>query len=148
MQTIQSHAVAFSVPDIITMTARLAQVLASEVDLLQGMKMKEVAELQEEKRTLTSALEQQKSIVRISPEVMGSVSDDEKLELSQVVELFNTVLKENHRQLVIAREVNQRVVNAITDAVNEKSGNPVYTAYGTQQAPRNAGISVTLNETI
>ena len=147
METIEAQAIHFSVGDIITMTARLAQVLANEADLLQEMKMKEISELQDEKMKLTTALEKQKQVVRGQPEILASVTQEERQELGRVVELFNVVLNENHRKLQTARAVNQRVVQAITETVREKSGNPIYTMSGITQAHRNTGISVTLNQT-
>lgn len=137
----------FSVNDIIALTARLAQVLAQEADLLQEMKVSKIADLQKEKLVLTAALEVQKRQFDKDPSLMDGVTQEEKEDLKAVVGIFNTILEENHRRLLMAKEVNQRVVEAITEVVTETSNQGVYNDKGTADGSGHA-LSVTLNKTI
>lgn len=135
------------VESIITLTTRLAQVLAEEVDLLADMRVRDIAKLQKEKLQLLEALEAQKRFIDRNPEIMEDISDEEALELAQIVEIFQTVMKENHRRLLIAREVNRTVVEAIAEAVHEAGSNGIYDRKG--MTDRSDGsLSMSLNQTI
>ena len=138
----------FNVNDIITLTARLAQVLAQEADYLQEMRVSKIADLQKEKLLLTAALDVQKRQFEKDNTLMDDVTEQEREDLTAVIEIFDTILAENHRRLLMAKEVNQRIVEAITDVVTETSNNGVYNDKGTPDAPGRDSLSVTLNKTI
>ncbi len=135
------------VDSVIALTARLAQVLAEEADLLAEMRVREIEGLQKEKLQLLEALEAQKRFLDRNPELMASISDEECLELAQIIEIFQTVMKENHRRLLIAREVNRKVVEAITEVVAEANKNGMYDHKGLPDKLE-GGISMSLNQTI
>lgn len=143
-----SPQVVFNVNDMITLTAKLAQVLAQEADYLQEMKISKIADLQKEKLLLTSALELQKKHLEKDPYIMGHISPEEKEDLRTVVGIFDAILRENHRRLLTAKEVNMRVVEAITDVVTETSNQGVYNEKGAPDAVGRDALSVTLNKTI
>lgn len=135
------------VDSVITLTARLAQVLAEEADLLAEMRVREIEGLQKEKLQLLGALEAQKRFIDRNPEVLADISDEEYLELAQIIEIFQSVMKENHRRLLIAREVNRKVVEAITEVVADAAKNGMYDKKGMPE--RAAGsLSMSLNQTI
>jgi len=132
---------------VIALTARLAQVLAEEADLLAEMRVREIEGLQKEKLQLLDALEAQKRYIDRNPEILVDVSDDDCLELAQIIEIFQTVMKENHRRLLIAREVNRKVVEAITEVMADAAKNGMYDKKG--MPDRVAGsLSMSLNQTI
>lgn len=135
------------VDSVIALTARLAQVLAEEADLLAEMRVREIEGLQKEKLQLLEALEAQKRFLDRNPELMAAISDEECLELAQIIEIFQTVMKENHRRLLIAREVNRKVVEAITEVVAEANKNGMYDHKGLPDKLE-GGISMSLNQTI
>ncbi len=135
------------VESVIALTARLAQVLAEEADLLAEMRVREIEGLQKEKLQLLEALEAQKRFLDRNPEIMAEVSDEDCLELAQIIEIFQTVMKENHRRLLIAREVNRKVVEAIADVMADANKNGMYDKKGMPE--RLAGnLSMSLNQTI
>jgi flagellar biosynthesis/type III secretory pathway chaperone len=133
--------------DIITLTARLAQLLAEEVDQLGGMKIAKVRELQKEKLFILSALEAHKRILEKHPHLSETIPSRDKSDLEAVVRVFEDILEENHRRLMVAREVNQRVVNAITEVVRDNSMSKVYGAKGVTGALGGDSLSITLNHT-
>ena len=75
------------------------------------------------------------------------MTDEQALELAQIIEIFQSVMKENHRRLLIAREVNRKVVEAISDAVSEANQHQVYDNTGAPEMSQSA-IAVSLNKQI
>ena len=134
--------------DICTLTARLAQVLAEEVDLLNDMKLQDVEKLQEEKLFLLDALESYKKIVKRQPELSESIPSQDKQDLKDVVHVFEDILQQNHRKLQMAKEVNEQVVKAIRDVVTEKAQTPYYGNSGIVGTTSFENSSVTLNEQV
>ncbi len=134
--------------DIITLTARLAQIMAEEVDLLKQMNLKKIAALQEEKLFLTQALEANKKLLKRHPDLSEQIPSRDKADLAEVVEVFEAILEENHRKLQMAKEVNQQVVNAIREAVREQASTRCYNSNGQRPMNPYAAVSVTLNQAI
>ncbi|MFO1242363.1 MAG: hypothetical protein U1E36_04080 [Rickettsiales bacterium] len=132
---------------IMLLTARLAQVLAEETDLLTAMRVSDIEKLQREKVLLVDALEKQKRLIESRPELLSTMTDEQALELAQIIEIFQSVMKENHRRLLIAREVNRKVVEAISDAVSEANQHQVYDNTGAPEMSQSA-IAVSLNKQI
>lgn len=133
--------------DIIHLTVRLAQVLAEEVDLLGAMKVKKIEALQKEKQFLTSALEAHKKILKKNPDLIATIPSQDRRELESVVNIFEDILEENHRRLLRAKEVNMKIVQAVTEAVREHSVSNVYGDTGISGALGQESISITLNQT-
>lgn len=136
-----------SIPNVMALTGRLAQVLAQEADYLAEMKIKEIEPLQKEKIWLTKALDVQLQRVRKFPELLDNLDPDDCDELHHLVSVFNVIMNENHNRLLAAKEANQRVIEAITEAVNEQNRKPTYTEEGLTESQQDS-ISVTLNKTI
>ncbi len=145
-QAIQAHQ--FRLSDVSTLTARLAQILAEEVDLLGAMKVSQIEALQKEKQFLVSALEAQKTLVSRNPHVLDTIPSQDRDEFESLTEVFNDILEENHRRLQQAREVNQSVVKAITKVVKEHAASRYYNSYGVKDIAPKEVISVTLNKKI
>lgn len=133
---------------IITVTARLAQLLAEEVDLLTDMKVSKIEALQNEKLYLTNALEAQKKLINKHPALLDTIPSQDKNDLQEVVDVFNNILEENHRKLLLAKEINHKIVQAITSVVKESSLSKTYDDQGITGAAPYETLSVTLNQTI
>lgn len=138
----------FRAQDVVTLTARLAQLLAEEVDLLGEMKIKKIEELQKEKTFLTNALEAQRRVIERHPYVIDTIPSTDKNDLQKVFEVFQDILEENHRKLLLAKEVNHKVVQAITDVVKETTQSRTYNGSGYTGAAAFNTLSVTLNQTV
>jgi len=136
------------IQDVITLTARLAQLLAEEVDLLGDMKVSKIEALQQEKLFLVSALEAQRKLVDKHPHLLETIPSQDKKDLQEVVDVFNEILEENHRKLLMAKEVNHKIVEAITAVVKENTQSRAYGAKGVTTNIPYETLSVTLNKTI
>jgi flagellar biosynthesis/type III secretory pathway chaperone len=135
------------VEGIIALTARLSQVLAQEVEYLADMQIKELEGLQKEKTQLLDALESQKRHIDTHPHLLALLTDDDCLELAQIIEIFQGIMKENHRRLLIAREVNLKVTEAIINAVNEDAKTASYTHEGSAGKSKES-ISMTVDRSV
>ena len=132
---------------VMAITARLAQVLAEEADLLADMKVKDIVPLQKEKLTLARALDLQIQRVQKNPELLDEITEEEREDLRDLAGVFDEIKAENFRRLLSAKEVNQRVVEAIMEAVNAQNRKPTYTEEGVNDRQFDA-ISVTLDKKI
>lgn len=135
-------------PDMIAITARLAQLLAEEVDCLDEMRIHDIEDLQEEKRRLSRTLEVMKREVERRPEIKETFAEEDVEAFNEVSEIFNEVLQENHRKLLVAKEVNFRVVQAISDVVKDEMQRHGYDMRGTKGVMRDTAPSISLNKTI
>ena len=144
----QPHIHPLKVRDTITLTARLAQLLAEEVDLLEEMKVAKIEALQKEKIFITNALEAQRKLVEKHPHLLETIPSQDKHDLEEVVEVFNNILQENHRKLMMAKEINHKIVQAITAVVKETSMSKVYDGKGYTGNQPYVTLSVTLNKKI
>ena len=136
------------IKDVITLTARLAQLLAEEVDMLGDLKVAKIEALQQEKLFLVNALDAQRKILDKHPNLVETIPSQDKKDLEEVVKVFNNILEENHTKLLIAREVNHKIVQAITDVVKQKSMSRVYDGRGVTGVAPFETLSVTLNKHI
>jgi flagellar biosynthesis/type III secretory pathway chaperone len=134
--------------DIITLTARLAQLLAEEVDLLSEMKVSKIEALQKEKLFLINALDSIRRQAEKMPQFSETIPSQDRKDLQEVVDVFNNILEENHRKLLMAREVNHKIVQAITEVVREHTASKVYDVRGVNGLAPYSTLSVTLNQTI
>lgn len=133
--------------DIVTLTARLAQLLAEEVDQLKAMRLEKIRELQEEKQYLTQALEAHRRLLDKHPHLAETIPSRDRADLEGVVTVFQDILQENRRRLLMAREVNHRIVQAVTDVVREAAMSRVYDGRGAAGALGSDALSLTLNQT-
>jgi len=136
------------VQDIITLTARLAQLLAEEVDLLSEMKVSKIEALQQEKIFLTNALDAQRKMLDKHPHLLDTIPSQDKHDLQEVVHVFNNILEENHRKLLLAKEINHKIVQAITTVVKQSSLSRVYDDKGITGATPYSTLSVTLDKQV
>lgn len=134
--------------DVVTITARLAQILAEEVDLLNNMHVSKIADLQKEKLFLISALEAQRKLLDKHPQLSETIPSQDKKDLEEVVSVFNDILEENHHKLLLAKKVNHEIVKAITSVVQDNTRRASYSMRGTSESAPFQTLSVTLNKTI
>jgi flagellar biosynthesis/type III secretory pathway chaperone len=137
-----------NVENVITLTARLAQVLAEEADLLADMRIAGIESLQREKMLLARALEKQKKMFDRFPEKRHEISDEEYDRLEQIIGIFESIMRENYRRLLVAKEVNRKVVEAIAEAVSDAAVQGFYDKHGAASMAAQGGLSVTVDKRI
>jgi tRNA/tmRNA/rRNA uracil-C5-methylase (TrmA/RlmC/RlmD family) len=144
----QASADSVNVENVIVLTARLAQVLAEEADLLANMRLSSLEELQREKLLLAGAMEKQKKLFDRFPEKLHDIGYEERDRLEQIIEIFESIMRENYRRLLIAKEVNRKVVEAIAEAVSEASAQSLYNKKGMSDAGSAESLSVSVDKRI
>lgn len=136
-----------NVQEVIGLTARLARLLAEEVDHLSAMQITKIRDLQDEKQFLIASLEGHRKLLARYPHLSETIPSRDRHELEEVVKVFENILKENYRRLKMAREVNHRVVKAVTRALQDTAMSRVYDGSGTTGAMGADSISLTFNQT-
>lgn len=133
--------------NVMALVARLAQVMALEVDHLSRMEVKSIEPLQNEKKWLTKAVELQLKRVQKFPHLLAEITEEEREDFAELIQVFDEIKHENYRRLTAAKEVNARIVEAITDVVNEHNRKPNYDRSGVPENKKDS-VSVTLNERV
>lgn len=132
--------------ELITITARLRDILVRETAHLKAMEIKEIAKLQDEKQKLTKLMDAYQKLIKARPELVRMLDEDSRAELAELSDEFSRALTENMQRTAVARAVNQRVVQAIMEVVTEANHAGTYNKYGTAAAPANMAISFNLNQ--
>ena len=148
MQLPQQAKVELRMKDVVTLTVRLSQLLAEEVDYLDAMQVPKIEPLQQEKLFLISALDAQRKLLDKHPGLVDTIPSQDRKDLQDVVNVFEDILAENHRKLLLAKEINHKIVQAITDVVKENTLRKAYNEKGFSGAAPFETLSVTLNQTI
>lgn len=135
------------IKEIIAVTARLKQVLKQESEFLRQMQIRKAGTLQDEKNKLISWLEAQKKIIALNPQMKHGMHEDDHQAMSDLVDDFSKVVEENYHQASIAKAVNERVVQAVTDAMQARANVNIYNANGTtSRANQVQGLPFNINQ--
>ncbi len=145
-QHMQTNEGLLDVNVLILLISRLAQVLGREVDMLDSMNIKGLSTLQHEKLALVDALEKQKKLIARRPNILNDLTDDMRDNLADLLHIFDAVANENHNRLLVAKEVNQLVVDAIMDTTHENLRRGLYNEKGIHAEEKSMALS--LNKTI
>jgi hypothetical protein len=113
----QSVAAPCSVPDLITVSTALADLLAQETAALTEMRLKDATKLKDEKARLTRRYRAQLEEIRAKRTVLPAAQSPEHVELLTVATRLAGLAAENERALRAGRAAVERVVAAIADAV-------------------------------
>ena len=132
--------------ELITVTARLKELLERETEHLKQMQVKELNSLRQEKEQLTSVMEAYQRLIAARPELISMLDEGSREELAELTEEFSRVVAENMRRTAVARAVNQRLVSTIMEVVTETQHAGTYNKYGSSRMPVNVPISLNLNQ--
>jgi hypothetical protein len=132
--------------DLIAVSDHLADILYEESEYLRTMQLNKIAPLHEEKLQLTHQLETYQRLLEANPDILRR-SDAKTLEhFKMVSDEFTTIMKENFRLNAVARTVNQRVVQAISDAMFETQRIASYNRQGTTSMTGDLTMWFNLNQ--
>ncbi|KKJ76507.1 hypothetical protein WH95_11855 [Kiloniella litopenaei] len=109
-----------TVHSVIATVKGLVSVMSREIELLRAMKIKEMSQLQEQKLVLVNAYEQGSSQLKKDPSFMQHLDPLLKEELRDVIQLLNTTVSENETALLAAKTSNERLMQAVVEAVQEQ----------------------------
>jgi hypothetical protein len=140
------------VNDLITITGRLVVLMTKEIEHLRAHHVRDVEALQSEKTALARAYETLIRELRKHPAVLRDLAPAMKEELAVKADEFQRLLIENEAALRAAKDVNQRVIKAIADAVVAGQSSP--RSYAnlagrvTERSLRAQATPVSLNRTL
>ncbi len=132
--------------ELITVTARLKELLSRETEHLKRMEVSELAKLSDEKQKLTKIMESYQRLISQRPELVQALDADSREELALLTDDFIRVVGENMQRTAVARAVNQRVVQAIMEVVTENQHAGTYNRSGYTGVPTNMSVSFNLNQ--
>jgi flagellar biosynthesis/type III secretory pathway chaperone len=127
------------VRDLIDTATKLVAMLERESGLLRQANPREIGGLQEDKANLTTLLEAGLSALRANPTVVKIVAPTMREELSTAIVHFQQVAAANERAVRAARQANERLLIAISDAVAGQASSPAYGKNGKRSAPSKHG---------
>ncbi|MBA4098266.1 MAG: hypothetical protein C0484_16065 [Rhodospirillum sp.] len=105
--------------DLLAITSRLISCMEREVELLRAMKPKDLRQLQHDKSTLSDAYRAFVLALKEPDMAADAVTDVLKEELTEATERFQAALQDNLRALRAMRDVNERVMRAVVEALEE-----------------------------
>ena len=105
--------------DLLAITSRLIACMEREIELLRAMQPKELRQLQEDKTALADAYRAFVLALKEPDEAADSVNDVLRDELAEATERFQASLSDNLRALRAMRDVNERVMRAVVQALEE-----------------------------
>jgi hypothetical protein len=137
--------------DLITITGRLADLMARENEILHSMRPSDIRELQKDKADLAQSYERRMRLVREDPTILAGAPSALRETLLAMTTRFEEVLTENERSLRAVRTVSERVMKVIVDAANDQHyGAPAYSSAGVMTGASAASgrrtVAVTFNK--
>lgn len=105
--------------DLLAITSRLIACMEREIELLRAMQPKELRQLQEDKTALADAYRAFVLALKEPDAAADSVNDVLRDELAEATERFQASLSDNLRALRAMRDVNERVMRAVVQALEE-----------------------------
>lgn len=107
------------VADLLAITSRLIMCMEREVELLRSIKPKELKQLQHDKSALADAYRAFVLALKEPESHLELVNEALKEELVEATERFQASLQDNLRSLRAMRDVNERVMRAVVQALEE-----------------------------
>ena len=105
--------------DLLAITSRLIACMEREIELLRAMQPQELRRLQEDKTALADAYRAFVLALKEPDQAADSVNDVLRDELAEATERFQASLSDNLRALRAMRDVNERVMRAVVQALEE-----------------------------
>lgn len=105
--------------DLLAITSRLIACMEREIELLRTLQPKELRQLQQDKTTLADAYRAFVLALKEPDMAADAVTDLLKSELIEATEHFHATLLDNLRALRAMRDVNERVMRAVVQALEE-----------------------------
>ncbi len=104
---------------LIHVAGRLIEVMNQEIEVLRGMRVADLAPIQQEKNSLADDYEASVRDLQADPDAILAVSDSLRREFAEIASRLNGTLMENERALHAAQVAHDRVLNAIVRAVEQ-----------------------------
>ncbi len=105
------------ITDIKNVSEKILNLLKQENEFLNKMDIDKISDLTQEKTDLVVELEAQKVLLKQYPEIVTSMNEEERKDLTLLSLELEKTMKENIDKLIIANEFNALILQAIEDAV-------------------------------
>lgn len=124
-----------SIHSIINVVRELTSLMSREVELLRGMQIQEFGVLQGHKIELIAAYENKTTALREDHSATERLDESLREELQDVINRMTDTMRENEAAIRAAKTTNEKLVKAITTAVQSAQNSHVgYSKQGTQKA--------------
>lgn len=134
---------------LIRVTERLSKLMDSEVDLLRGNRARDIKALQTDKESLTAVYQRLMSDLQATPEALNGIDDGRRSALKRAAKRLEDSAFGNSIALRTAVEANTRLMEAIADAIRDRSNeNATYGANAQMGQTAKAPLTVSLNQTL
>lgn len=110
------------VSDLLAITSQLIGCMERELEMLRSLKPGELKQLQLDKVALADAYQAFTLALREPGEDLAAVNQALRDELTEATERFQGAVQDNLRALKAMRDVNERVMRAVVQALEEKRG--------------------------
>ncbi len=135
-----------SIQELMDATLRLSDVLATESELIEQMRYKELPALHEEKTKLSALLENYQQVMMVDPSFVQNADARAREELLLLTDDLAFNIQDNFRKVSAAKAVNGRVLQAIMDVMNEDHRPVTYGRNGYASQTSDRAISLNLNQ--
>ncbi|TDQ84375.1 hypothetical protein A8950_0926 [Dongia mobilis] len=108
------------VTELLAITSQLIGCMERELELLRSLKPTELKQLQLDKVALADAYQAFTMALKEPGEDLASVNQALRDELTEATERFQGAVQDNLRALKAMRDVNERVMRAVVQALEEK----------------------------
>lgn len=135
--------------NLIRVTDRLSELMSTEVDLLRGNRARDIKALQSDKESLTAVYQRLMTDLQSAPHALNGIDDGRRHALRRAANKLEKSAMGNAIALRTAVEANNRLMEAIADAIRSRSNeNATYGANAQATAPAHAPLNVSVNQTL
>ncbi|MBK8157259.1 MAG: hypothetical protein IPK59_00050 [Rhodospirillaceae bacterium] len=106
--------------ELLAITSQLIGCMERELELMRSLKPTELKQLQMDKVALADAYQAFTMALKEPGEDLSSVNSALRDELTEATERFQAAVQDNLRALRAMRDVNERVMRAVVQALDEK----------------------------
>ena len=135
--------------NLIRVTQRLSNLMETEVDLLRGNRARDIKALQSDKESLTAVYQRMMMDLKEAPSALHGIDDGRRNALRRAAATLEKSAMGNTIALRTAVEANNRLMEAIADAIRSRSSeNATYGANAQVGTLRDATLNVSVNQTL
>jgi flagellar biosynthesis/type III secretory pathway chaperone len=132
--------------DLLAATTRLTELMREEGALLDVARYRDIAGLHGEKESLLKLLETHQERLQGNALGLQQFEVAKREELLRRTDALAEMAVENGRKLAVARAVNGRIMQAITDVMSDQQRPNTYGKNGLSAPPDRLSLSFSLNE--
>ena len=140
--------------NLIRVTERLSNLMTQEIDMLRGRRARDIRALQGDKESLAAVYQRMMQDLQANPALLEGLDDGRRTALLRAAHHLEEAASDNAIALHSAIQANHRLMEAIADAVKQRSSeNAPYTRRGqlagaTIAGNRTPAPSLALNQTL